>query len=1425
MGYDISKLSQETLEESVAVIGMAGHLPGADSMDTLWQNLRQGHEAIRRFSVEEMLEAGVSADTLEDPDYVRAAAVVDEADCFDAAFFGFSPREARLLDPQHRIFLQTAWHGLEDAGYDPAAFDGAIGVYAGCFMNKYMLHNLYTNRAFLESPDALFARVSNDKDFLATRVSYLLDLRGPSLTIQTACSTSLVATHLACQGLLSFDCDMAMVGGAALNMPLMSGYQAVDGGFLTRDGQCRPFDANANGCLPGYGSAVVVLRRLADAVEANDHIRAIIRGTAINNDGSSKVGYTAPSVDSQAAVIAAAQGIADIHPETVGYLEAHGTGTGVGDPIEVAGLTQAFRAHTDATGFCALGSIKANIGHLDAAAGVASLIRAVLALQHEEIPPCANFQSPNPKLELETTPFYVPAEAQPWQRGDVPRRAGVSSLGVGGTNAHAVLEEAPLRARTESSRAWQLLTFSGRTPAAVEASLDRFQDYLERHQDNPDLHVADVAYTLQTGRRAFDHRRVVVCRDLADGAAALADPQGRVVSGDLTPQRRHVVFMFGGGGTQYPDMGLDLYRHEPVFRQAIDQCAELLLPRLSFDLRHYLYPGEHGQEAADRIPQRPPNMLCALVATSYAMARLWMSWGVQPQAMIGHSMGEYVAACLAEVFTLEQTLALAIKRGELFESVAPGAMMVVQLSADELEPRLEGRLSLAAVNAPSVCLVSGPREAIAELAAELEQEEVEHQKVHIPVASHSFMMEPVLGELTDFVRELGPKEPQIPFVSGVTGTWITPEDAIDPNYWARHIRQTVRFADGLGELLEDPRRVLLEVGPGNALCNLAAMQEPAAPLAAPSMRHPQDPQSDTAFLLHTVGKLWLAGVTVDWQAFHGDPLPRRVALPTYAFERRRYWIPPGSVGALSTEDNQDSYAGNVEGELIGGPPPSEGDVDAPVRVVDEPRNDMERQLVDIWQGLLGVTPIGIHDDFFALGGHSLMATHMMRTLRRRFGIQLELRALFEAPTVATLTAWIDGAAQGAPRPELDLAADVVLDDAVRPAEGASLEQGAPSTLLLTGATGFLGAFLCRELLRQTSANVLCLARAESTEDAGQRIEKNLRRYGCWDAEVAARLLPLPGDLSQPRLGLSDDAWDELGEAVDGIYHAAAWVNFARPYRSLKQTNVGGTEEILRLAVHRRLKPLHHVSTLAVLAGAIVRGDTVVPEDGPLPPAEGHDTGYSQSKWVAEGVIDLARQRGVPAAIYRPGMVLGDSQNGASNEDDYLTKMIEGCVRFGLAPLRDYPLAVATADYVAAALVHLSLSPDSLGKNYHLIDPEPLPWNRMFEQIRANGYDVESVPYERWRRELQERVQEDDGALESLLGLLSSEGDRAMPDFEVHNVLRGLEGSNVVRPQLDNEQMGVFLQFFVQRGWIPDAPAVTTTVPAIASGAPVLAASS
>jgi acyl transferase domain-containing protein/thioesterase domain-containing protein/acyl carrier protein len=887
-----SAISDHQTGFEIAIIGMSGRFPGARDIDEFWQNLREGRESITFFSDEALAFSDIDPAVLNDSRYVKARGVLEGAELFDASFFGFSPREAEIMDPQHRIFLECAWEALENAGYDPEQYKGSIGVYAGVSMNTYLLNNLYVDGDFTRSVTGLHMRIGSDKDFLTTRVSYALNLAGPSVAVQTTCSTSLVAVHLACQSLLSGECDIALAGGVSLRVPQKAGYVYQEGGIYSPDGHCRAFDARAQGTVGGNGVGIVVLKRLQDALADGDCMQAVIKGSAINNDGALKVGYTAPSVDGQARVIARALAMAETDPETVSYIEAHGTGTTLGDPIEIAALTQAFRASTEKKGFCAIGSVKTNIGHLDVAAGVAGLIKTVLALKRHELPPSLYFEQPNPQIPFANSPFYVNTTLSEWRTGTTPRRAGVSSFGMGGTNAHVVLEEAPPREPSGASRPLKLLILAAKTPTALERATANLVTHLKQH---PNLNPADVAYTLQVGRKEFSHRRTVVCRDLDEAVIALEtlDPQ-RVWTHVHDPKERPIAFMFPGQGTQYVHMGCDLYQGEPTFREHVNHCAELLQPHLQMNLRDVLYPSDAEREVATYRLRQTSITQPALFVIEYALAKLWMAWGVHPQAMIGHSIGEYVAACLAGVFSLEDALTLVAARGRLMQSLPAGAMLVVPLSQKEVELLLGESLSLASINGLSLCLVSGPTDAVEGLETQLIQRGIACRRLHTSHAFHSAMMEPIIEPFTAQAQTVNLKPPQIPYISNVTGTWITAAEATSPRYWARHLRHTVRFVEGLHELLQDAERILLEVGPGQTLNTLAKQcpDNTTGRVVLSSLRHPHDQLSDVAFLLHTVDRLWLAGVQVDWSGFYAHERRYRVPLPTYPFERQRYWVEP-----------------------------------------------------------------------------------------------------------------------------------------------------------------------------------------------------------------------------------------------------------------------------------------------------------------------------------------------------------------------------------------------------------------------------------------------------------------------------------------------------------------------------------------------------
>ncbi|MBV8072069.1 MAG: type I polyketide synthase, partial [Acidobacteriaceae bacterium] len=870
--------------DGIAVIGMAGRFPGAANPSEFWQNLKNGVESITRFSSEE-LEVRDSAE-LRQANYVRARAILDGIDQFDPDFFGIYPQEARLMDPQHRVFLECCWEAIEDAGYDVTSIAQPVGVFAGCSPNSYFLTQVCQDREFALDYAASYqvghytTMLGAIADTLATRVAYKLNLRGPAVTLLSACSTSLVAVCQACTSLLTYQCDYALSGGVSITLPQKRGYLYQAGGMVSPDGHCRAFDEGAQGTVFGSGAGVVFLKRLADAVADRDPIYAVIRGFATNNDGSSKVGFTAPSIEGQASAIAAAQALAGVAADSISYIEAHGTGTPLGDPIEVAALTQVFRASTARTGFCALGTAKGNVGHLDVAAGVTGLIKTALALKHRQIPPMLHFRTPNPKLKLESSPFYVNSELLDWQpTSSNPRRAGVSAFGVGGTNAHLVLEDGPPRESTPGKRPVHLLPLSARSADALLGTAERLASKLA---GDPDAALADVAYTLQTGRRAHDFRGAVVAKDAGE-AAHLLKAQNRSFARRVF-ERPAVHFLFPGQGAQYVNMGRDLYRLEPQFQRSLDQCAEILLPVLGQDIRTVLYAtGQPSAAAAERLNQTQFAQP-ALFSIEYALAQLWMSWGIHPAGMIGHSVGEFVCACLAGVFSLEDALTLVARRGILMQHLPGGSMLSVRLPEADVLPLLNGDLSLAAINAPSLSVVSGPSHKIRALEDTLSARRIACRQLHTSHAFHSAMMDPILEAFGQAFRTVSLRPPQLPYLSCVTGEWIREEQAIDPGYWARHFRLPVRFSDAVSRLCADASNVLLEVGPGNALQTLARQQPAfakASHIAVSSLpdARAREQKGDHATLFEALGTLWTSGIHPDWKALYTDEKRLRISLP------------------------------------------------------------------------------------------------------------------------------------------------------------------------------------------------------------------------------------------------------------------------------------------------------------------------------------------------------------------------------------------------------------------------------------------------------------------------------------------------------------------------------------------------------------------
>lgn len=888
-------------ENDIAIVGMAIRAPGARSLSEFWDNLVQGRESIETLSEEALLAAGEVRSRMRNSHYVPRAAILPAMEMFDAEFFGMSPKEAAIMDPQHRQFLECAWEAFESAGTTPDAFDGPIGVFAGCGTNSYYYVNVCSNRQLVDQVGLFLLRhTGNDKDFLATRVSYLFDLHGPSINVQTACSTSLVAVHYACQSLLSRECDMALAGGVTIELPHRRGYTYQDGEILSPDGHCRAFDHRAAGTVFGSGVGTILVRRLADALRDGDPIHAVIKATAVNNDGASKAGYLAPSVTGQAAAIIEAQALAGVTADQIGYVECHGTGTYLGDPIEIEALTQAFRQSTAARGFCRVGSVKTNIGHTDTAAGVIGLIKAALTVKHGLVPPTLGFEKPNPTINFADSPFIVNDALHEWKLSDGARLAAVNSLGVGGTNAHAIIQSPPdtaVRAAVPAGDKPALLMVCARNKQALDDAAGRLADALEA---DPSLDLADTSFTLLTGRKQFEHRRIIPVSGRADAIAVCRDPASRRGSTRRAVEGKiDAAFLFPGGGAQHVGMARGLYGRNERFRATVDEGLSYLGDAAAAEIRDAWFASPTGHA---RAFEKPSVQLPAILIVEIALARLWMEWGVKPSVLIGHSMGENAAACVAGVFSFRDAVNLVRIRGELFDEIAGGGMLSVTLSEAELKAHLPERLDIASVNAPELCVVSGAKADLAAFAADLKGRGIDSQAIAIDIAAHSRMLEPILGRFEAFLRSIPLRTPTIPIVSNLTAELLTPDQARDPLYWVRHLRSTVRFAEGMSRIAE-PSRVFIEVGPGKTLSSLVKAQGSVdANQIINSLPHAEEVVDDDLHLLGAMGAAWTLGLPLEIARHWTGVSPRRVALPSYPFRQHYYFLDPVAPSGANAPD-------------------------------------------------------------------------------------------------------------------------------------------------------------------------------------------------------------------------------------------------------------------------------------------------------------------------------------------------------------------------------------------------------------------------------------------------------------------------------------------------------------------------------------------
>ena len=1029
---------------ALAVVGMVGRFPGARSVDELWENLCAGREGVHFFKPEE-LDRSVPLSVRLDPAYVAARGIIEDYDKFDANFFDIPPVEAAIMDPQQRIMLELAWAALENAGHPPSTFAGLIGVYVGMNWNRYRANCISAHPHLVAQFGELQTALANEYDFLATRISYKLNLRGPSLTISTACSTSLVAIAQASQALLNYECDLALAGGASITVPVNAGYLYQEGGMLSADGHCRPFDARSTGTTFSDGAGIVVLRRLEDATQDGDHIYAVVRGFAVNNDGSDKVSFTAPSVNGQADVVRSALEFADIDPATIGFIETHGTATPLGDPIEVAALKKVFASAGSNGARCALGSVKSSVGHLIHAAGVTGFIKAVMSVYDGKIAPTLFFEKPNPRLGLDDSPFYVNSRLKDWEAGPHPRRAGVSSFGVGGTNAHVVIEQAPVMEDYPSLGLPRMLCLSAKTEDALARQTAALKRFLSTRENA--LSLDALAYTLQSGREPMGYRVAWAVNSVADAVNAIDDKR-RTIRGIATSSKE-TAFMFTGQGTQRPRMGQRLYEMNAAFRQCFDEGAERLKSRTGLDMHSKLFSDpEHASSQIDQTRITQP----ALFLLEYCLARMLESMGVSAGILLGHSVGEFVAATLAGIFTYDDALYVVAKRGEAMQGMPRGSMLMVNCGEGQAQSYISDVISLAAVNAPDFSVLSGPDEQMEALAAELQLRGVRSKRLRTSHAFHSAMMDPAVEAMRSVLAEIELSGPRRAVLSTVTGRLLTGEQAIDPEYWARQLRETVRFAAALDSLAEMGEMALVEIGPGATLTTLA-LQHPRADRIAAMPALPGSGVQDGAELevLSAAAHCWAHGAFANWKQYWGDATYPRVPLPTYFFNRTRHWLDaPQQQGVPGATEKQPEI---VIDQQSTGESTAMNDSD---RIAS-----IRRRVIKVIEDTTGVEMTGANPTalFVDMGLDSLSLTQIAIQLKQTLKVNITFRQLMEKyRSLENLVTFLDG--------ELPAEQSVANVASATFASGASVGMPTSSQLAIAGSGLPASASLMEQVIQQ-----------------------------------------------------------------------------------------------------------------------------------------------------------------------------------------------------------------------------------------------------------------------------------------------------------------------------------------------------------------------
>ncbi|MDW7549098.1 thioester reductase domain-containing protein [Pseudoalteromonas peptidolytica] len=1335
----ITELAEE-LEDSIAIIGMAGRFPKAENIDAFWQTLCAGQSGmtVHQLSAEEQAQLP--------KDWVPVTLNLEGAADFDANLYNLSAREAAMIDPQQRCFLEVCQTAMEHAGYAPSQVDGKVGVFAGVSPSQYFIENVIHH---VDSHNAMSLFSGSLPDQLATRVAWHLNLRGPAMTLATACSTSLTALSVAVQHLESFHCDMALVGGSSLQLGDEKGYQYIEGAIFSQDGICRPFDEKASGTLTGSGVAAVVLKRTKEALEDGDNIIAVIRSTALNNDGNEKVGYTAPSENAQAELVIEAMTAADLSVEQVKFVEAHGTATKLGDPIELNALSRAYEELGATAQQTYVGSLKTNYGHLDAAAGIAGVIKAALVLDKGVIPPMPHFEQPNPAFAMQASPLRVNQQAVALNQQET-LLAGVSSFGIGGTNAHVVLQNMPAKTQaTAQLNPWSFVPLSAKSTKSLS---DYNQAILAEAERRGNL-SRDCVKTMVHGRERYPLRRAVLLH------------QGEVYGQVGEHQAQHqakVAFIFPGQGTQFVQMGMALYRSEPEYRRHLDQVAAYALNR-GVDIIQLL----HSDDAQLAITK---NTQPVLFAVEYSLANLLAYYGIQADAYLGHSLGEWVAACLSGLFSLEDALGAVIERARLMDSMPTGAMLSISKSWQSIADLMPDGVELAVENSHDTCVIAGSFEAIQEAELILSEEGLSPKRLKTSHAYHSQQMAPMLSEFERYLTKLKFTQPSTPWISNRSGEWVDFVKAATPQYWSEHVRHTVKFADGLA-LLKSQQYICVEVGPGQLFTQLLKRQDYHYGVAtignAKQLGHEQ--QS----LLRAIAQLWTCGVEPNWDAMLGEGAYQRQVMPTYPFERKTYWW---GEKRLSHTEVAASVTPESEPQAHGLSP--------------------EAQILSVFSSYFDRDDLTAEDDYFSLGGDSLLLVSVLKDINSKLGTSLTLDQFLQAPTASQLSQFVTSQSEQKNGTELAL----TLSETLQP-NNTDVQVDAA---LITGCTGFWGIHLLQQLLDSSDSTLYCLVRAEDESAARQRLYQTARHYGLPLQIASSRIKVIIGDICEPLFGLPSEAFEALGQQVSKIYHLAASVNHFYGVESLRAANIDSVTTCLQLAAQGPKKRLIFASSISVYSNTAYVGETQVTEQPELLTGK-FSSGYGHSKWAAEQLIWQAKARGFDTLVLRAGNITGPQESGQCNEKDAIWALVKGCIQVSAYPRSAAGLYVDMLPVdQACAITHTLAEHAPAGSVYHLVPHNLLTFHDLAEQARSLGYPLQILDDTLWAKRVTQMLTE--AQQRPLYRMLQAQEGEA----EVNKQLRfnndllceTLQKEHHSLPEISAGTVNRYIQRLMERGFLP-----------------------